>query len=416
MRGPINKLTDTKIEGAIKQAQKIIRDDKAGAKTILLGDGGGLTLQITKTGTASWLFRYMRFTKAVAVGLGSYPTVSLKIARTKADACRSLLAQDKDPLTEKRAAETIARLDQSKGKTFDQCANEYIDDHRAEWRNPKHTQQWENTIAAYASPIIGSRAISNITTADIKRILKPIWKTKHETATRVRGRIEAILDWATAQEMRSGDNPARWKGHLEHLLARSTEISRAEVHHAALAYKDMPSFMADLRKQEGMARWALEFLILTASRTSEVLNAEWSEVDHEKNIWVIPAERMKAGKEHRIPLVAQSIEVLKQVKLFTLGKYIFPSGNKDKALSNMAMSMLARRMGYKDITVHGFRSTFRDYIAEKTEYDFHTAEAALAHKLTDRVAAAYARTDLLEKRIRMMSDWANYCDRKPDSS
>ena len=408
MRGPTNKLTDTKIESKIKFAQKAA--NQGTGKAVLLGDGGGLTLQITKTGTASWLHRYMRMGKPVAVGLGAYPAVSLKLARSKAEACRAMLAEGKDPLAEKRAAETVAHLAATKNKTFDQCAAEYIADHRAEWKNVKHAQQWENTIAMYASPIIGARAISDVTTADVKRVLTPIWKTKNETASRLRGRIESVIDWATAHEMRSGDNPARWKGHLEHLLAKSTPENRAEMHHPALAYSDIPKFMADLSKQEGMSRWALELLILTASRTSEVIGAQWTEFDLVKKLWTVPKERMKAGKEHRVPLVDRVVKIIEQVKPFSSGKYLFPGGKADRPLSNMAMAMLLRRMAYEGITVHGFRSTFRDYIGEETNHDFHTAEAALAHtNAKSKVAAAYARSDLFDKRFAMMRDWETYC-------
>ena len=408
MRGPTNKLTDTKIEGRIKQALKAAKEGSG--KAILLGDGGGLTLQITKTGTSSWLHRYMRLGKSYAVGLGAYPEVSLKVARTKSEDCRALLAIDKDPLIEKRAAETIVHIQAAKEKTFDECAAEYIADHRAEWKNAKHAQQWQNTIATYASPIIGGRPISAVTTADVKRVLTPIWKTKNETASRLRGRIESVIDWATAHELRSGDNPARWKGHLEHLLARSTPENRADEHHAALPYADIPKFMTDLASQEGMARWSLELLILTACRTSEVTGAQWDEFDLVKKLWVIPKDRMKAGKEHRVPLVDRAIGILEHVRPFSNGAFVFPGGRKDKPLSNMAMAMLLRRMGYEQITVHGFRSSCRDYIGEKTAHDFHTAEAALAHTTAkSKVAAAYARADLLEKRVSMMRDWEQYC-------
>ncbi len=409
MRGPTSKLTDTKIEGVIKHAQKAARDGNG--KPILLGDGGGLTLQIGKMGNASWLFRYMRLGKASAVGLGAYPVVTLKMARTKADSCRTALAEGNDPITEKRAAESAAKIAAGRDKTFDDCAKEYIDDHRAEWKSAKHAQQWTNTLAAYASPIIGRRPISDITTADIKRILNPIWTSKHETAGRVRGRIESIIDWATAHELRTGENPARWKGHLEHLLAKSTPDQRSDEHHAALPYADLPKFMADLKKLEGMSRWALEFLILTASRTSEVTFATWAEVDLAKNIWTIPEGRMKATKEHRVPLVERAIAVLNEVRPYSNGTYIFPGGKEDKPLSNMAMAMLLRRMGYKSktATVHGFRSTFRDYIAAETTHEYQTAEAALAHKLRDKVAAAYARTDFFDKRFALMRDWETYC-------
>lgn len=409
MRGPINKLTDTKIEGRIKQAQKAAREGTG--KAILLGDGGGLTLQITKTGSASWLHRYTRTGKPVAVGLGAYPATSLKMARAKAEACRLLIAEGKDPLTEKRTAATATHLAAAKDKSFDECAAEYIADHRAEWKNAKHAQQWKNTIATYASPILGKRAISAVTTADIKRVLTPIWKTKNETASRLRGRIESVIDWATAHELRVGDNPARWSGHLEHLLARSTPENRKEEHHAALPYADVPKFMVDLARQEGMARWSLELLILTACRTSEVTGAQWTEFDLVKKIWTIPKERMKAGKEHRVPLVNSAIQVLERVRPFSNGTFLFPGGKKDKPLSNMAMAMLLRRMEYNEITVHGFRSSFRDYIGEETAHDFHTAEAALAHtSAKSKVAAAYARADLFDKRVAMMQDWERYCN------
>ena len=407
MRGPINKLTDTKIESVLKQARKDIESGKG--KMILLGDGGGLTLQITNAGNASWLHRYMLCGRATAIGLGSYPTVTLKIARDLAGRNRQLIAEGKDPLAEKRAAQAEARASRAKGQTFAECAATYIEDHKPEWKNEKHIQQWTNTIRDYVSPVIGKRPISEITTADIVRILKPIWQTKNETASRIRGRIEAVMDWATAHEMRSGDNPARWKGHLEHLLARSTPEQREDKHHAAMPHAELPKFIKRLNEQEGMARWTLEFLILTGTRTSEVINAEWSEIDFDKKLWTIPKIRMKAGKEHRIPLVERCIEILTTVKPFSQERFVFPGGKIDKPLSNMAMAMLLRRMGVEEYTVHGFRSTFRDYIGEETLHEFQTAEAALAHRLPDKASAAYFRSDLYKKRLKMMQDWADYC-------
>ena len=407
MRGPINKLSDTKIEATLKTARKAVAAGQG--KPILLGDGGGLTLQISKTGAASWLHRYMRLGRAVGLGLGGYPEVSLKLARAKAEECRRMLAEGRDPLTDKRAAETAAKLARAKGKTFDDCATEYIEDHRAEWKNPKHIQQWENTLKTYASPIIGQRPIGEITTADLKRILNPIWSTKNETASRLRGRIESIIDWATAHELRTGENPARWKGHLEHLLAKTTPEQRADKHFSALPHADIPAFMGKLAAQEGMARWALEFLILTAARTSEITGAQWDEIDETAQLWTVPAERMKARKEHRVPLTARAVTILRTVKAFSGKTFIFPGQNKDKPMSNMTMTALLRRMGRSDITVHGMRSTFPDWVGEKTTHDFRTAEAALAHQLPDRVAAAYARSDLFEKRFAMMRDWEKYC-------
>jgi integrase len=407
VRGPINKLSDAKIQSALRAARKASAAGEG--KPILLGDGGGLTLQISKTASASWLHRYMRLGKPVGVGLGSYPAVSLKLARSKAEECRRLLAENRDPLTEKRAAEAALKLAQAKDKTFDACAAEYIADHKDEWKNPKHQQQWQNTLATYASPVIGKRPIGKVTTADVKRILSPIWTAKNETASRVRGRIESVIDWATAHGLRTGDNPARWKGHLEHLLAKSTATKRADKHHAALPHSQIPAFLQKLAEQEGMSRWALEFLILTASRTSEVTGARWSEIDEETRLWTVPKERMKAGREHRVPLTKRALDVLAQVKPFSNDNFIFPGGTTDKPLSNMAMNMLLRRMGAEGFTVHGFRSTFRDWVGEKTTHDFRTAEAALAHGLQDKVAAAYARSDLFEKRFAMMRDWERYC-------
>jgi integrase len=316
---------------------------------------------------------------------------------------RQLLAGGKDPLVEKRSASAAELV------TFDACAKTYINDHRAEWKSAKHTQQWENTLRTYASPKLGTRGVGNITTADIVAVLKPIWTSKNETASRVRGRIEAVLDWATAHGLRAGDNPARWRGHLEHLLAKSTARTRERRHHAALPYSELPAFMTSLAAQEGLSRWALEFLILTAARTSEVTGARWSEIDLLSNLWTVPAQRMKGGKEHRVPLTEQAISVLEAVRPLSDGEYIFRAARRDQPLSNMAMAMLLRRMGYPTITVHGFRSTFRDYIGAETEHDFFTAEAALAHRLKDKAAAAYARSDLFEKRFRLMRDWADFC-------
>ena len=405
----IHNLTDTKIEAALKIVRTAAA--KGEGKPVLLGDGGGLTLQISRSGTASWLHRYMRRGKPVGLGLGPYPAVSLKSARNKAEELRHHLAHGHDPLTEKRAQQAEEKLATTSQTTFDSCSATYISDHKAEWKSVKHAQQWTNTLALYASPIIGDREIGSIATADLVRILKPIWLVKNETASRVRGRVEAVLDWATALGMRSGENPARFGGHLEHLLARSTPEQRAEKHHPAMPHEQIPNFFVDLAKQDGMSRWALEFLVLTACRTSEVLGAQWQEVSSDGTLWVIPKERMKAFKEHRVPLVPRAIEILEQVKPFKKGKgvYIFPSGSEDKQLSNMALSMLLRRMGVSDATVHGFRSTFRDWVGEKTTHDHRTAEAALAHKLPDRVAAAYARSDLYEKRFIMMNDWATHC-------
>ncbi|AZS77624.1 site-specific integrase [Achromobacter spanius] len=409
MRGAINKLSDTKIEAKLKEARKAI--EQGLGRPILLGDGGGLTLQITTSGTSSWLYRYMRNRKAIAIGLGKYPDVSLRLARERASEQRQLRAEGLDPADQKLAKTAEKKAAASSVKTFDDCAAQYIADHRAEWKSTKHAQQWRNTLATYASPHIGTKAISAITTVDIKLVLAPIWNIKHETATRLQGRVAAVLDWATAHGLRQGDNPARWKGHLEHLLAKSTESSRAQKHHAALPYSEIPEFLRRLQAQDGSARWALEFLILTAGRTSEVTGAHVREIDLERGMWTVPKERMKAGKEHRVPLTPRALTIVESRLPLANGGFLFPGGRMDKPLSNMAMSMLLRRMSYDAITVHGFRSTFRDFAAEMTTHDFSTAEAALAHTMRDKVAAAYARTDLYDKRAALMSEWEQYCYR-----
>lgn len=407
MRGPTNKLSDTRIEARLKEARKAIEQGEG--KPILLGDGGGLTLQITKSGSCSWLYRYMHNRKATAIGLGKYPDVSLRLARERASEQRRLRAEGVNPVEQKREQRAAALQFKPKTSTFDDCASLYIADHLAEWKSSKHAQQWTNTLSTYASPHIGKKAISQISTTDVKRLLEPIWSTKHETASRVQGRIAAILDWATAHGLRQGDNPARWKGHLEHLLAKSTQSSRADKHHAALPHAHISEFLLRLQEQDGMARWALEFLILTAARTSEVTGIRLNEIDLARATWTVPKERMKAGKAHRVPLSTRAIAIVKFLTPLTNGEFLFRGGKADRPLSNMAMSMLLRRMGYEEITVHGFRSTFRDFAAEMTTHDFSTAEAALAHTLRDKVAAAYARTDLYDKRTVLMKEWEQYC-------
>lgn len=407
MRGPTNKLSDTKIEARLKEARKAVEQGEG--KPILLGDGGGLTLQITKSGSCSWLYRYMHNRKAAAIGLGKYPDVGLRLARERASEQRRLRAEGVNPVEQKREQRAEASRLTAESSTFDECASRYIADHLAEWKSSKHAQQWSNTLSTYASPHIGKKAISQISTTDVKRLLEPIWSTKHETASRVQGRIAAILDWATAHGLRHGDNPARWKGHLEHLLAKSTQTSRADRHHAALPHTQISEFLRRLQEQDGMARWALEFLILTGARTSEVTGIRLAEVDLARTTWTVPKERMKAGKEHRVPLSPRAVAIVEYLIPLASGEFLFRGGKADKPLSNMAMSMLLRRMGYVEITVHGFRSTFRDFTAEMTAHDFSTAEAALAHTLRDKVAAAYARTDLYDKRAALMKEWEQYC-------
>jgi integrase len=291
--------------------------------------------------------------------------------------------------------------------TFQECADQYIASHRNGWKNPKHADQWTNTIATYCGPIIGKLPVKQVDAAYVMRVLNPIWSTKTETASRVRGRIESILDWATAMGHREGENPARWKGKLDHLLPKASKVKRI-THHKALGYTQIAELMRQLRQEAGNGSKALEFTILTACRSDKVRFATWEEVNLKDKVWIIPAERMKAGKEHRIPLSDAAIAVLNQMDQST--NLIFPGRTEGKPLSDMSLSAVLRRMGRGDITVHGFRSTFRDWAAECTAYPREVAEMALAHTIGDKVEAAYRRGDLFTKRTRMMQEWANFCN------
>lgn len=377
------------------------------SKPGLYGDGAGLYLQITKGGVKSWLFRYMRNGRARGMGLGPVHTVSLSDARIKALDVRRQLLAGIDPLDAKQQDQALAKVSAVKVTTFDECSAAYIDAHSSGWKNAKHADQWRNTLATYASPYFGSLPIAEIDTGLVMKVLEPIWTSKTETASRLRGRIETVLDWATARGHRTGENPARWKGHLDHLLPKRSKV-QAVVHHAALPYVDAPKFMVQLRATNTMAAKALELLILTATRTSEVIEARWDEFDLGAEIWRIPAERMKAGKEHRIPLSPAAKVLLEHMRSIKQNEFVFPGQRKDKPLSNMALLQLLKRMGRSDLTAHGFRSTFRDWVGETTHYPREVAEAALAHLLKDKAEAAYARGDLLEKRSAMMTDWSTH--------
>lgn len=374
-------------------------------------DGAGLSLKVTKYGSKSWVFRYMLAGKAHWMGLGSYPDVSLAEAREKASELRKLTRQSIDPLLEKRKQVSVIRAAISKAITFDDASAKYIEAHKASWKNEKHADQWTNTLKTYASPIIGSVDVSLIDTGHIMRILEKdnFWNEKTETASRVRGRIESVLDWATVRKYRTGENPARWKGHLDKLLPARSKVKKTE-HHAALPWLQMGAFMVKLREQQGTAAKAVELAILTACRSGEVRGAVWEEFDLEAGIWIVPPERMKAGKEHRIPLPEKAIQLLKKQKeLFPTG-YAFPGMKEGKPLSDMSLTAVLRRMEQNEITVHGFRSSFRDWAAESTAYPNEMVEMALAHTIGNKVEAAYRRGDLFEKRRRMMQDWSNFCD------
>lgn len=362
------------------------------------GDGDGLWLQIAKGGSKSWVFRFTLHGKRREMGLGPLHTIGLADARKRAQECRLLVLDRTDPIEQRRL--TQAR----DGITFDKCAEAYMDAHRSSWRNAKHAAQWSSTLTAYATPVIGALAVSEIDTGLVMRVLQPIWKTKTETASRLRGRIESVLGWATTSGYRSGDNPARWRGHLENLLAAPAKVKKVK-HHPSLPWQQIGALMTDLTNREGISARALEFLILTASRSGEARMAKWSEI--QGDVWTIPASRMKGGREHRVPLSAKAKKLLK--KLPRMGDYIFPGVRYDQPLSDMSLTAVLRRMGREDITVHGFRSTFRMWTAEATAYPRDVCEHALAHSLPDKVEAAYQRSDLFDKRKKLMRDWSNFC-------
>lgn len=376
----------------------------------LYGDGAGLWLNVTEGGSKSWVLRYTLAGKERRAGLGPFPEVSLAEAREAAVNFRRQIRNGQDPVEEKRKAKAAAQAEQAKSVTFDWCAEKYIAAHKPSWKNPKHGDQWTNTIATYVSPIMGSTAVDRIETAHIMRVLEPIWSTKAETASRVRGRIESILSWAAVRKFRSGENPARWKGHLDSLLPARKKIARVQ-HHPALPWQDMSAFMAELKQQAGIGALALQFTILTAARSGEVRGMTWDEVNLDDAVWIIPGKRMKAGRDHRVPLSAHAQAILTTMEELKLGdtNVVFPSVRDRKPLSDMALTAVLKRMGRTDITVHGFRSTFRDWAAEVTHYPREMAEMALAHTVSDQVEAAYRRGDMFEKRRKMMADWDGFC-------
>jgi integrase len=378
------------------------------AKPGLYGDGHGLYLRVSESGAKSWVFRYMLDRRPREMGLGATHAVSLAEARKKASDARNLCAQGVDPLTSKKAAEAEKRLKEALEITFKDCAEKYIAAHEKSWRNEKHRAQWKATLTTYAYPVIGELPVASVDTALVTKILEPLWSGKPETASRLRGRIETVLNWAKVRGFRDGENPARWRGHLDNLLPAKGKV-RAVKHHAALPYEQIGAFMHQLKKRDGIAGRALEFAILTAARTGEIIGARWSEIDRAGKVWNIPASRMKAGREHRVPLSASALEILDQIGQGEVGAFVFSGGRPDCPLSNMAMLSVLSRMGRDDVTVHGFRSTFRDWAAERTNFSNEVAEAALAHVIGDKTEAAYRRGDLFEKRRRLMTAWATFC-------
>lgn len=379
------------------------------------GDGAGLWLQVSASGSKSWIFRYTLAGKQREMGLGATHTITLAAAREQAKQYRVMLRDGQDPLDTRNAARNAVVAAKARMMTFDQCAAAYIAAHRGSWKSAKHASQWENTLTTYATPIIGELPVADVDTGLVVKVLSPIWQEKTETATRLRGRIESILDWATVSKYRQGENPARWRGHLENLLADPRRVARV-AHHPALPWQEMGAFMAELRQREGIAARAVEFAILTAARSGEVRGATWDEIDLTTGLWTIPGARMKAGREHRVPLSPAVLALLGSTP--RLEPLIFPGRREGAGLSDMSLTAVLRRMERNEITVHGFRSTFRDWCAESVANSFprEVCEHALAHSLPDKVEAAYRRGDLLEKRITLMAAWANYCGTIPTTA
>lgn len=376
-------------------------------------DGDGLRLVIRQSGKA-WVLRYQLAGKRKEIGLGPYPRYGLKEARSRADVQRSLIREGIDPLEQK--AETLrlakaARSAQEKSlqNTFRTCALDYIEAHRPGWKNAKHAQQWTNTLTTYAFPVIGDSPVDTVDVQGVLDVLTPIWTRAPETARRVRNRLELVLDYAKAKELRRGENPARWRGHLEKLLPSGQSLSKHK-HHPAMPWQDVPAFVQQVRSLRGIGPRVLEFIILTTVRTSEALNARWEEFDLEAGVWTIPEERMKAGVAHCVPLTPQAIALLTSLQR-PRRAFVFEHHKPGQPVSNMIGLMQMRRMGLKQFTVHGFRSSFRDWCAECTNFPREVAEMALAHAIENRVEAAYRRGNLFSKRKELMQQWADYLDK-----
>ena len=379
----------------------------------LIADGGGLYLQISRSGSKSWVFRFMLNRRSREMGLGSLNAVSLSLAREKASQCRTLLADGIDPIEYRDAEKSKQIAHTHKNITFREASESYIRSHSAGWKNAKHAAQWASTLNTYAYPILGEVYASEIDTSLVVQVLDPIWSVKTETASRVRGRIEKILSWATVSGYRKGENPARWRGHLDNLMPPPSRMRRVK-HHAAMPYSEVGNFIQQLRNGSGVSHRALEFVILTAARTQEVLGSNWNEIDFETGLWTVPAERMKGLREHRVPLVDRAIEILAEMRSTANSRFVFPGNRPNKGLSNMSLLAVLRRLQI-EATAHGFRSSFRDWASEVSDFPSEVAEQALAHVNKNKVEAAYRRGDLFVKRQRLMEAWATYLE-KPQAS
>ncbi len=360
-------------------------------------DGGGLYLSVSPNGGRRWTFLYRWHGKPTEIGFGSARDVTLARARELATGARIRLAQGVNPKDARKPAA---------GATFGECADRLVEAMRPSWRNEKHASQWQMTLGNYAFSI-RRLPVADVSVDAVLEVLKPIWGSKPETASRLRGRIEKVLDAAKAQGLRFGENPARWRGHLDHLLPKPSKLTRG--HHAAMPYADVPAFMSDLKAREAVAARALEFTILTATRSGEVLGARWEEIDLDRGVWTVPPQRMKGGREHRVPLSGRALEILRAMHEVRSGEFVFPGQRANKPLSHMAMEMMLRRMKIEGATVHGFRSAFRDWAGNETGYPRELIETALAHVIGDKAEQAYRRSDALEKRRDLMAAWAAYC-------
>jgi integrase len=377
----------------------------------MYADGGGLYLRVTREGTRNWVLRYMLDRKQHWMGLGPLSLYSLQEARGQVLDARRKRHEGIDPIEARRAERARLRLDAAKAITFGEVAATYVGSHKAGWRSAKHAAQWEPTLRRHAAPIM-SLPVQSVDTALVLKVLEPIWTTRPETASRLRGRIESVLDFAKVRDFRNGENPARWRGHLDKLLPARSKVRKVK-HHSALPYAELPVFLASLREQEGVAARALEFAILTAARTGEALGARWNEIDLLDKVWRVPASRMKAQREHRVPLPPRALVILGEIRAVRHGDnadaFVFPGGKAGKPLSNMAFLMLFRRMGRGDLTAHGFRATFKTWASECTGFQNEIVEAALAHVIGGKVEQAYRRGDMFDKRRKLMEAWAVYC-------
>lgn len=382
---------------------------KQNLKPGMYADGLGLYLKVRAGGSRSWIFRYRTGGRRRDMGLGPSHTVSLAAARERAEVCRAMRLKGLDPLEEYHREQQARSIEAAEAITFEKCAETYIATYKDGWKNSKHADQWTATLQTYVYPIFNDKPVAAIDDALILKVLQPIWKEKTETASRIRGRIERILDWARVKKYRTCDNPARWKGHLDHLLPKRSRVATVK-HHAALPIDQTPAFIQILRQEETVVAGALEFCILNATRTNEAMGMCWSEYDEKAQLWTVPAARMKAGRDHRIPLAKRSQLILAEMQEIRTNDFVFPGGVQNRPLSPMAFLMLLRRLGRNDITAHGFRSTFRDWAAERTDFPNEVVEMALAHTTSNKVEAAYRRGDLFEKRRQLAEAWAAFCE------